>query len=384
MSDQASFSGVIPLSERLQAQPVDPQLSSPLFNGRIPAEIRTMIFKYAVTEFLDPNGLVLPIETFQIQHSHDPVPASDFTSQYLSTDFGTRIQKAYLPAAPEPRGDYRNRGLREVRDGYDWLRFDHAHAMKPSVSLLFTCRRVYLETHQLSLEQAEKRIYCMNGPRFLEDPDRARHLPDKHNAVRFMRLYMQQFYLEDTRLEQLMRFSNLEQLRITIRRTDWWNWESNASLRINPWRGNSQNVRNVAYMHQAMANPTDFPNFAKDAWGTAFAKFPKLKSLTMDFEATQDERSEMDVIVAWATTWKLPLSNARHLSAEGRPIKKLSWRGFPYHNSDVCSLCHVHSRVGRRRSCPRCIVRVQLAERGYGPQLLVWTVSWVAVPDTLP
>ncbi|KAI0146103.1 hypothetical protein GGR57DRAFT_292375 [Xylariaceae sp. FL1272] len=383
MSDHGSSSGTISLSERLETGAVDPQLSSPLFNGRIPAEIRTMIFEYAVTEFLDTNAFALPIETFQVRHSHDPAPAPDFISPYLDHDFESRLEKAFAPST----ASFRTRGrweLREVRDGYDWLRFDNAQAMKPSVTLLFTCRRAYLETRRLPMKQIEMRIYCMNGPAFLDYPYRVARLPKKYDAVRFMRLYVQQFWLEDHLLRPILRYSSLEHLRITLRRTDWWNWESNAALRINPFRGNSQNIANVSLMHQAMSNPTGNPDFNQDAWGKAFSKFPQLKSLCIDFETTQDNRSEMDSIVDWAVTWKLPLSNGRHLSAEGRPIEKLSWRGFAYHNSGICNQCgFVSMRQAQRRPCTKCDERVALGERGYGPQLLVWTLSWVAVPDTL-
>ncbi|KAI0447747.1 hypothetical protein F4803DRAFT_497353 [Xylaria telfairii] len=367
------------LCERLETENIiNPQLSSPFYNGRFPAEIRGIIFEFAVTESLNPRAPIKPDKS--VQQSHDPEPPPEAPG----------YQSGYAP------GEIR----RPAHEGFDWLRFDNTEPMKLEIALLLTCRRVYLETRLLPLLQTEQRFYCCRGPpdsqleagkrsnmkQFIIDrlsnPAPVSGLQQK-DLVRSVRLFTQQFWLEDT-FPQLVNdpawFANIEHLRITLRRGDWWEWEKEATLRINPFRGNCYHVHTVDLMRRDMSAETGNVEFANGAWGSAFSQMSKLKSLTIDFETAENKRSEMEAIVAWALKWQFPLPNGRHLSTDGRPASKISWQGRHHHWSDQCVSCgnRIYYRMGRDR-CPRCSEIRQTLSRGYGPQLLVWTCLWKPV-----
>lgn len=290
---------------------------------------------------------------------------------------------------------------RQPQDGFDWLRFDNTEPMRVCTALLLTCRRAYLETHSLPLLQTEQRFYCARGP-YSGDPGGLRAdiasfiknlwanpAPEpglrQTDLVRSVRLFTQQFWLEDHFLSFVTSsiwFANLEHLRITLRRSDWWSWERNAALRINPFKGNCYHDHTVELMHSDMSAEGRDIEFARDAWGNAFLQMSKLKTLTIDFETSADKRDEMETIVAWALKWRFPLPNGQHLSTGGQPASKMSWRGLPHHWSDCCVLCGHYVRYNTPEDdCLECRKTNMLISRGYGPQLLIWTCLWERAQD---
>ncbi|KAJ8117582.1 hypothetical protein ONZ43_g4173 [Nemania bipapillata] len=205
---------------------------------------------------------------------------------------------------------------RQPQDGFDWLRFDNTEPMRVDYALLLTCRRAYLETHSLPLLQTEQRFYCHRGPfsgtsegsrmdvgKFITErlskPAPTSDLRQK-DLVRSARLFTQQYWLEDAFLPFVSTsiwFTNLEHLRITLRRSDWWNWEQNDTLRINPFKGNCHHGHTIDLMRQDISTGTGNVDFASSAWGRAFMHMSKLKTLTIDFETSDDKRSEMEVAI---------------------------------------------------------------------------------------
>ncbi|GAP83522.1 hypothetical protein SAMD00023353_0201070 [Rosellinia necatrix] len=388
------------LRQRLETKDVDPQLSSPLY-ARIPPEIRDLIFELAVTEFASPKARTIKSDAF-VQESHDlmPIPESAGPStveESISERFRNQIQGIVRPR--HHMRPYTREHSREPRDGFDWLRFDNTEPMKVGTTLLLTCRRAYLEAHSLPLLRTEQRFYCHRGPysgnsegsrvdigKFitnrLSNPAPVPGLYQK-DLVRSVRLFTQQFWLEDTFLQFVntsVWFANLEHLRITLRRSDWWDWERNAVPRVNPFRGNCYHGHTVGLMHQDMEAETGNVEFREGAWGKAFSHMLKLKTLTIDFETSEDKRDDMETIVTWALRWRFPLANGRHLSTGGQTASKMSWRGLPHHWSDKCVSCDKFVRNSPPgQDCPKCKETRQLFSQRYGPQLLVWTCLWTPV-----
>ncbi|KAI1419251.1 hypothetical protein F5Y12DRAFT_778938 [Xylaria sp. FL1777] len=391
------------LCQRLETEEINPQLSSPLF-GLIPAEIRDLIFEFAVTEFPSLNAKIIKPKTW-VQQSHDPAPVPRTPNPSAVGHVIERV-RSRIQGVVRPR-----RGMLPLtlpyapraEDGFDWLRFDNTEPMRVNIALLLTCRRVYLETYNLPLLQTEQRFYCCRGPprhsdgsegprtnieQFVEDhlskPSPVPNLIQK-DMVRSLRLFIQQYWLED-RLMQFVHsdnwFTNLEHLRITLRRSDWWDWELNQNLTINPYRGNCSHNRAYDLMHRDMLTEIRDLQFAEGAWGRMFSHMSKLKTLTIDFETSEDNQYEMDAVVTWAQKWKFPLSNGRHLSTCGQPPDKISWRGLPHHWSYKCMSC---GRLTQYRlpgnDCAKCDEKRSLISQGYGPQLLVWTYHWKPVQD---
>ncbi|KAI3329795.1 hypothetical protein F4824DRAFT_372239 [Ustulina deusta] len=392
------------LGQRLETEEVNPQLSSPLYNGRIPAEIRNLIFEFALTEFPSPNAKVIRPNTW-VRQSHDVAPMPGTPNPpavgHVVEPVRSRIQGVVRP----------RRGMLpltlsrapQAGDGFDWLRFDNTEPMRFGTALLLTCRRVYLETYKLPLLQTEQRFYCLRGPpsnsggsegprtkidqfvtNWLSKPSPVPGLRQK-DLVRSVRLFIQQYWLEDKLLQFVHTdnwFANLEHLRITLRRSDWWDWERNETLRINPFRGNCCHVHTIGSMYHDMSTETGNVEFAAGAWGRVFSHMSKLKTLTIDFETSEDKRDEMEALVAWALKWQFPLSHDRHLSTGGQPASKTSWRGLPHHWSNQCVSC---GRLTQYRlpgdDCPKCSEMRGLVSQGYGPQLLIWTCLWQPVQN---
>lgn len=287
---------------------------------------------------------------------------------------------------------------RRPQDGFGWLRFDNTEPIRVSTALLLTCRRAYLETHSLPLLQTEQRFYCERGPSS-GDPGGSRTdissfvenlwgnpapVPGLRQAdlVRSVRLFTQQNWLEDSFpsfVSTSIWFANLEHLRITLRHGDWWDWERNATLRINPFKGNCYHDHMGALMRRDMSAEGGNVEFARGAWGEAFSHMSKLKTLTIDFETSVDKREEMAAIVAWALKWRFPLPNSQHLSTGGQPAIKMSWRSLLRHWSGPCEVCGQYVALGY--GCSRCGQTNLLSSRRCGPQLLVWTCLWKRVRD---
>lgn len=124
--------------------------------------------------------------------------------------------------------------------------------------------------------------------------------------------------------------------------------------------------------------------FSTGVWGLAFERMPKLKTLVMDFETSEDKKPEMEKIVEWAQRWKFPAASssggpAMCFSTAGMPVQKMSWRGMRQHWSDNCIICT--SWVPRVEICVGCAQEARFRAAGYGPRLLVWTVTWKLVRD---
>lgn len=157
-----------PLVERLRREDVNPQLSSPLFNGRIPSEIRNHIFEYVLTE---EDGNPFSVNT----HYTRP---------------GYTARKALL------------------------------------TNLLLTCRRVYLEAHHLPLINKEHVFWHYREPEGTgyenEEEYFSRFSPAQLALVRRVHLFAQQFWLENS-LQHVCKLGvmqGIEHLKITLRRGD--------------------------------------------------------------------------------------------------------------------------------------------------------------------
>ncbi|KAI0107526.1 hypothetical protein GGR51DRAFT_515879 [Nemania sp. FL0031] len=390
------------LCERLETQEVNPQLASPLFNGRIPAEIRNLIFEYAVTEFPSPRARIIKADSC-VQQSHDLIPIPELPSPSAVESVVERVrgQIQGIALSRHRMRPFIMSHTRQPQDGFDWLRFDNTEPMRVGTTLLLTCRRAYLEAHSLPLLQTEQRFYCFRGPfgggeggsrtdigefitGWLSNPAPTKDLSQK-DLVRSVRLFTQQYWLEDSFqscVNGSLWFANLEHLRITLRRSDWWDWERGAPLRINPFKGNCHHRHTVDLMHRDMSTETGNVEFTEGAWGRAFSRMSKLKTLTIDFETSEDKRAEMDVIVSWALKWRFPLLDGRHLSTGGRPASKMSWRGLKHHWGDNCVSCgRFVWNNPRGDECPKCRETKLLVSQRYGPQLLIWTCVWKPEQD---
>ena len=114
-------------------------------------------------------------------------------------------------------------------------------------ALLATCRRIYRETHDLPISQNEHVFWFKRGPsvsslgpaQYFE-----RFTVEQQSAVKQVHFFTQLFWLEKT-FPMICKLSlvKAKHIKVTVRHTDWWYWESNAPLAMK-----SQWVDNLRYI----------------------------------------------------------------------------------------------------------------------------------------
>ncbi|KAJ7709602.1 hypothetical protein B0H17DRAFT_876291, partial [Mycena rosella] len=239
------------------------QAASPLYNGRIPPEIRNALFECILTE-------------------------------YNKTDAAS--------AYPQSR----------CRPGYTGAR-------TMNISFILTCRRVYLETYHLPAALKEHVFWHApkTGPygRHFHDihgiaHERwyfARFQPWQLALAKEIHLFTQMYWLEES-FHELCSSSvvpAVERLRITIRAGDWWYNERNHPFTILPYKagGGLQAMRTEI----AREERGEVIAWDKSGWGCAFQNMQALKELEIQFETTVDRREEMRTFLKRARTWRFPM-----------------------------------------------------------------------------
>ncbi|KAJ0113941.1 hypothetical protein J7T55_010185 [Diaporthe amygdali] len=382
----------VPMSYRMDAWDfVDQQDSSPLFNGRIPAEIRTLIFEFTLAESTVP-ALDRPVpHAFFARDDHEKLDdeanmetspagqADDQTEDEGAVQTSDSSEDRPAPAVQMPPASFLFRS-RDVTSGWDWLRPGFSGHRKVHTALLRTCRRVYMETYQLP-SQGSKIFYTAKGPTWCSQspneylsglaPEAARHIRNLH-------IFLEPSFF-DSELVDLV--------------TDWPSWEHNAPLVISPFVV-SPYPTTPRRMRASMRD-----SFEADQ-----------KTLSIDFETSEDKKSEMETIVDWAHQhWRFPVlrrlagdsrdpfsreslrrgrfvrpvslaswsEDLETLTAADEPVQKTSWRGLPYHFAEQCPVCNVKwDTPNGTPDCAECNKKHRLTSLGKGPQLLVWTVNW--------
>ncbi|KAN0096121.1 hypothetical protein V8E51_014926 [Hyaloscypha variabilis] len=332
-----------PLPPHERQLEVNPQKDSLFYDGTIPAEIRDQIFFYSVQEFLKTDeASIWPINT------------------------------------------------RYTRPGYSSNR-------KVDISLLLTCRRIYLETCHLPALKREHVFFHgsstapqhqsqhTNNFGYDSEVEYFRQLqPWQLALVKEIHLFTQMFWLEHTFVDFCQQdfMRNIERLKLTIRRGDWWWNERNHPLVIAPHRDTAQHHFCVAQMHQdiAVQGRGGVTPFAEGAWGLAFKHLPSLKEVEIEFETSDDKKAELETIVKWAKTWKFPLKDGLVLSTEGLGMTTTSWQSPYCYWSHQCPYCGSHARNHcNSEGTPneeKCAERSSLRLSGLGPTCYMYGLRW--------
>ena len=153
-----------------------------------------------------------------------------------------------------------------------------------------------------------------------------RHMKlSQRNAVQFVHLFTQQFWLEDWK-NQWLAFTTSwpeggpEKIRITIRHTDWWYnlLGENSPLALDPKRKGRARVGDWV---------PDGQPYESGSWGSRFTNLTGLKKLEMELETIEAKRMELDTIVEKARSWKFPLGDGNVLVIDENCIAKSTWMG---------------------------------------------------------
>jgi hypothetical protein len=121
----------------------------------------------------------------------------------------------------------------------------HEARLKTDFNLLLTCRRVWLEAHAMPMLQAEHSFYYNRAAPDARNPQWMAQLTD-HNRQNFgqLHLFVQMYMIEhlnaspgrlrDYFLKTHVRPGDFQPriFHVTLRHTDWWDWEQEAPLRL--------------------------------------------------------------------------------------------------------------------------------------------------------
>ena len=251
----------------------NPQTESPLF-GRIPGEIRDHIFDLALTAY---SGKQEPFE-----------------------------KNAYY-----------------YRPGFRYA------DQKIDIALLCTCRQIYREACQVPAQNYESVEWHQPG-RGLPAPLARRFARAGANfpCLNSLHLFTQQFWLEDSSWRNAARniaqrrHPNLRQLRITIRHSDWWWWETSAPLVLDAKRKGKQG------QPSAMGHSTASDGFHVQSWGQQFSYFKRLKTFELELETVEGKCKELDEIVIRAADWRFPLGDGNVLVLNPTRTRRTGWHGL--------------------------------------------------------
>ncbi|KAL8718578.1 MAG: hypothetical protein Q9225_004308 [Loekoesia sp. 1 TL-2023] len=259
---------------------INPQTTSPLFS-RIPPEVRNYIFKLVLTAYEDP----------QLRYS--------------------RFAPYYRP-------------------GYTC-----AHRI--DTALLLTCRLIYAETTRLPASINERTFWFYRSPPRTPEND---FLPNNGPATWLRRqelskvhIFVQQYWLEHERhgffafADHLWEHANPTHLTITLRHTDWWWWEVEAPLALDP----KQSGRPSPEKHSQPSDP-----FEPGSWGSTFQKvkgLQVLQVLQIELETVEGKKGELDAIVNRAKGWKIPLGDEKILILDESRTRRTGWIGGKFGKS---------------------------------------------------
>ncbi|KAJ7054386.1 hypothetical protein C8F01DRAFT_946057, partial [Mycena amicta] len=231
------------------------QLQSPLFNI-LYAELRNLIFIYALTEYEDRTRTL-------------------------------------------------SKHTRYYRPGWDF-------AAKLSASLLLTCRRVYVETHLAPVALNEHVFWIDAGRLKLPSGSFSGHYasyfdkmtPSQRKAVERVRMFTELSWLEDRRAPNEQDTQPSYCLTITIRHTDWRNWQRKQTLELK--------------------DPSERRGDA-EGWGGWIASVPGLKELIIELETTEAKKDELEKCVRAASGWKFPLANGCLMHDGKKAVESDTW-----------------------------------------------------------
>ena len=206
-------------------------------------------------------------------------------------------------------------------------------------NLLWTCKRIYLETHHLPLTlngQTLTFYFSRPPPDHLEPRVFFPRVPsDNLSNLTTVCLNVQQVWLEAsfaTILQQLTSkgLPALNTLRIVIRHGDWWYWERNNKLGINPYRASHPVPwhQTVAAYHRAVSNG-GLPSLqiGSRAWGAKFSMIPTLEKVEIEFETLTSKRDQLDLIVDFSKYWRFPMPDGKMLVRDETLTEVYGWNG---------------------------------------------------------
>ena len=216
-----------------------------------------------------------------------------------------------------------------------------------STTLLQTCRRIYLEAYMLPVTANEIVAWCYRNPDGGQSSPLPRlkwMIPEQIALGTNIHLFTQQYWLEDGwRRLTSNALVNPKTLHITLRHSDWWDWERGDPLALDP----KQKGRPQVSPHSEASDP-----FPEGSWGASFRELRGLKEFKFELETVVAKKVELDDIVARANTWRFPLGDGKVLVLDESKTTTFYWTGPPLHTDDGHEGSRHFEPIARARRIP--------------------------------
>ncbi|KAH7136494.1 hypothetical protein EDB81DRAFT_802335 [Dactylonectria macrodidyma] len=410
MSNDISFARVFPsesMSSRSRRWVVNDQESCILYGGRLPAEVRLLIFEFVFEEVHVqvrpedwPDGIGKP--NWLVRHHPDDMrkaePLGDDLKEY-------NLKKESLDKSVWDPEWYLKSNKHLAIPGGNWPRPDTPARVFQQTALLRTCRRVFNETRDILMRKATIRLFEDTS-----DLPPNRHLGysmDMFTMSRYTANRLTSFCVHTpvTVLEHGYLFTHsldmcaARDIRLVIRQGDWWRSAADPP-QLTPYGTGCVNRWEPRKMREHMGltknhgldgelppipalSFSNGPRSPHGAWGAALSRFPRLMRFTIDFEYNEEKFENLLELAEWAhRVWRFRLGGhmkGYYLTTEGIPIKKTSWRGL---STSWTSPQRAHNgrehKPGRAIPATCCGNRGDLLKHGIGPRMYRLSVSWVA------
>lgn len=122
--------------------------------------------------------------------------------------------------------------------------------------------------------------------------------------------------------------ANVETLTLTLRRSDFWNWEQLRPIGIDPrWPACVTQSRMKNIWNKDIAGTPIKPH--PEAWGSHMQNLLHLKLLVIELECEASQHEELKAIINHAKTyWSFPHHSGKHMTCT-RPLQVEEWQGPP-------------------------------------------------------
>jgi hypothetical protein len=212
------------------------------------------------------------------------------------------------------QSDYWDRETHYTRPGYEGK-------STVEVALLCTCRQVYLETHQTVkkvngydrvtfwLYRSPEGVRC--GPHAM--PNLKKIEMERLQEITSVHLLMQQYFMEGHALASMLaifrnELPDLRTIRVTVRHSDWWYWESNDKLGMDPFsEGRVSHGAVCSKLDDLRQNPRKYIDDSVEAWGNRFVGLDRLQKFELELETLVVKKRQLDKIVEFSRYWALPI-----------------------------------------------------------------------------
>ncbi|MCJ1432846.1 hypothetical protein MMC27_002204 [Xylographa pallens] len=194
------------------------------------------------------------------------------------------------------------------------------HSRRIDTKLLCTCKVVYLECSLLPVKLNEINAWYgpeRGPPQYQLRKETTWPATFEQIAASRWHIFMQQKCLESNWVDDTLPDINPPIIHMTIRHTDWWDWEHGRALHLDPKQaGQAQKPFR-----------TEDESFLDGSWGGAFRHLRGLQQFVLELETVEAQRAELDEIITRAAGWRFPLGDGKILVLDKSETVHSTWRG---------------------------------------------------------